>query len=216
MDTNEKADMITADQKNTLLQHLRSQYILFREEIRSYSSYAAASTTLLALFLSYILTAVRNKDNTTEPKLYLLILIVIVWYGAMMAFFLSYISVMAKYIEAVERKINDLIGITVYDFESNQVFPRKNKLEGLMYGTLLVFLGIPVYGGLCAGYQGLVKGYSVPSNIAFLIILAILIIFIIEAGIVMKIRYMRRKLNDDMIMTWRENLKVNSALSTKV
>ena len=199
---------VVKSDKELLLQHLVEQHKSYRDEIRIYLGFAAASITLLVILLFSVLTVALGKDATPRPKLYVLIPLGLIWYGAILALFMIHVSVLQKYSELIEWKINSLLdGKSVFEFDSYN-FPTNQRLDLIIMVILLLSLGgIPLALSLMAGYKGLVQGFSYSTFGAGVITAFCALAIVVEASLVIWARISRRTMNEPLKSKWLADLQ---------
>jgi hypothetical protein len=198
---------LTQEVKTALLEHLVAQYKSYREEVRLYIGFAATSTTLLVVLLFNELTAATGKDNTVNTKFYVLIPLSLVWYGAIMALFMSHVAVIEEYSKLIEQKMNLLLRYDVFQFESKYKFPRLKKNDLIPFSLFLLIAGlIPIVLALHIGHKGLVEGYGWSPSSAWLFVAGCVIVFMIEVLLVIRIRLLRRQMNSHLMKKWEASV----------
>jgi hypothetical protein len=204
MSINNKGNQhLNQEEKTVLLEHLAAQYKIYREEVRLYAGFAATSTTLLLLLLFSELTAATGKDNTVNPKFYVLIPLSLVWYGAILAFFMSHVVVIESYTRLIEQKMNSLLNSKVFQFESKYRFPRLDKADLFPIIVFVLIAGlIPIVLALQAGHKGLVEGYGWSVFSAWLFVVGCVLVFGLEVALVIWIRFSRHNLNRHLKQEW--------------
>lgn len=201
---------LSDENRKELLEHLGAQYKIFREEVRSYLGFSAASTTLLAILLFSELTLARGKDAASaDPKLLILIPLSLVWYGGLLAIFVSNVAIAQKYSELLERKMNNLLKHEVFNFQSN--YKKRNSTEIVWFIIVSIAVAIiPITCALIAGYIGIVEGYSKSPFCALIFVGICLIAFLMEFIIVLHIRISRRRMNNELMGRWEDKLKAET------
>lgn len=198
---------LNQEQKTVLLEHLAAQYKMYREEVRLYIGFAATSTTLLLLLLFNELTAAVNKDNTVNTKIYVLIPLSLVWYGALLGFFMSHVMVIEAYTQLIEQKMNSLLNFNIFQFESKYRFPRLKKEDLSSYAAFWLIAGlVPITLALHAGHKGLVDGYGWSPFSAWLFVAGCALVFTLELLLVVLVRVRRHRLNRYLKQQWETML----------
>jgi hypothetical protein len=138
---------------------------------------------------------------------YILIPLSIVWYGAILALFMSHVAVTEEYSKLIEQKMNFLLRYDVFQFESKYKFPRLKKHDLIPFTVFLLIAGlIPIVLALYVGHKGLVEGYGWPPSLAWLFVTGCVIVFMLEILLVIRIRVLRRQLNSHLIKKWETSL----------
>jgi hypothetical protein len=188
--------------KQILLDHLVSQYRLYREEIRMYLGYAAASVSILIfLFIGEI------NASKESPRLILLIPLTTLSYTALLGCFYSYSWIAAHYSELLELKINKLLGSSEYVFENYYVGPKPHRGEEVPFrGLWLLIMAMPV---AFTGY-GMMRLFHDPKIPAWLfhgvwIVLILSLVFISWA--LYRIVHMRKRMNTEIFAAWQNRIE---------
>ncbi|HXM51578.1 MAG TPA: hypothetical protein VN956_27300 [Pyrinomonadaceae bacterium] len=187
-----------------IVNQLAHQYGIYREATRTFGKYAAASITVLALLLLGLVGAARS-----DPRFYVLILVTIVWYGAILTLFISQSSVTAEYTELLEMKLNSVIGgLSVFEFETKYTYPRNGEvMENLTYGFSLLIGGfVPAAIGIASGAYGLIKGFGFRYLSAFWIVGMCFGLLVAESCAVIYIRKLRGRDNLKRMDDWKKEI----------
>lgn len=183
-----------------VLNHLSSQYKIYRDEVRGYLQLAGGSVSLLIILLFGEMTAA--KDNSL---FLMLIPLSVLSYFALFCVMFIYASIAASYSELLELKMNALLGTrnSVYIFESEYVGPKPHQNEFLYFGLIwLLMPAMPL--SLCV--YALLQLGKTHRLLACLLAFAVAIGLVVAVLSTVKIMIKRKQKNDLLIESW--NLKI--------
>jgi hypothetical protein len=179
------------------LEHLQAQYRLYREEVRMYLGFAAASAPLLIfLFMNELSVAKDNHD------LIVLVPLTSLSYSALLGFLWTYGQFAALYSELIELKINVLLKPALYSFENDYVGPKPGKHELFPFGMLCLFIAaMPV---LLTGYamRRMMHDSNIPCYLSCGILALVVIGFPCIAWAVARLWRLKKKENDQLLEDW--------------
>ncbi len=192
------------DATKPLLDHLSAQYRLYREEVRLYLGFVSASASFFAILLALEMNAAKD-----DPSLLVLFPLTTVSYGALLGFVYTYAQIAAKYSALLEKKLNSLLGVSVYNFESRFVGPSAKRGDRLPFAVLMALtaampLALTIYG--IWRVAGVSKGSHVPAlfwaSIAWTAIGLSAVVWAIR-----KFASKNEEMNCAMLNEWNEKLK---------
>jgi hypothetical protein len=197
--------MDSSDNKTVLVNAFLEQYRIYRGETQSYLSYAVTSTTL---FNAFLLAELAARFNFHYPLALALVPITTVAYLALLSLFYGYAMIAAHYSAFLEQKINQLLGATVFLFESEYVGPKLKRKDvshiffrseytpfGIIWTSIsLLPLAITIY-----AFYGLYEGNTIPLWVQIVYIVVILVGVVAILGSLSQIIILRKKMNCDLL-----------------
>jgi hypothetical protein len=188
--------------KKILLEHLESQYKLFRDEVRSFLGFLTASPAVLVALLSGELIVAKD-----EPRMLFVLPLTVLAYGAFIGCLFSFLAIAAKYSEMIERKINILLDDDIYMFEINYGGPKniKEKTFPLAVFAILMAtlpLALTSYGIYRIGWVNQLNLYSHPKYLALVFALIVVLGLLAIYWATMRMLNLAEKKNLEVLEGW--------------
>ena len=185
-----------------LLEHLGTQYRLYREEARTYVGFAAASVSVLVVLFIGLLTLVKGNS-----KLVILIPLSGVSYGGLLALLYVYTSLAAKYSELIELKMNELLGPNVFQFENYYVGPKPGRREAIPFFIIFLSIGAMPIAVILFGLWRCAHANILSTYMAVLFLLIVVVALACVMRAVYSIINLRNEMNARLIEEWRMNCR---------
>lgn len=188
--------------EKTLLDHLSAQYRLYREEVRLFLGFAAASVPLLIFLFIGELNAAKD-----DSRFIVFIPLTSLSYGALLGLMWIYATMAAHYSALLELKINTILGAQIFIFENIYVGPKAKRGEVAPFVALCVLIAAMPVAFACYAMWRLAHDTRVSICIFCGLLVFVTIGFACILWAVYRIAQLRKEMNIQMFDEWQKRWK---------
>lgn len=202
---NEKDD----SEREEMIEHLSSQYSIYRDEIRLFVQLIFGSATLFGIILYWEMSAIQ------DPMRWAVLPLTVVSFAGLFALMMAFLGIITSYVELLELKLNFLLGNRndIFQYESYYIgmfessYSEVKKLNRGFFNFVLIWIITALMPFSLCGYALWKLWHFYPRSAWGLTIFALGALYIVLRSAI-KIVDFRRKDNLRLLEAWKQRFVV--------